>query len=283
MILDGRIVAADIKQRLKEEISERMDVIGRRPKLVIISVGDDPASAVYVRNKMKAAEEVGIEVEHHKFGTTKKDAFEVISAIYFYNALQEIDGVMVQLPLPKDWNERAIIDAIAPGKDVDGLTTINIGRLRSGQECLKPCTAAGIIDLCKYYDIELDGKDVTIIGRSNIVGKPLADMMMAEGATVTQCHSHTSDVRFHTLPADIVVTAIGKSKFIGRGYIGHERVVIDVGINRDEEGRLCGDVDFDNVKDCCSAITPVPGGVGPMTVAELMKNVVEAWKKNGKD
>ena len=280
MVLDGRIVAADIKQRLKEEINERMDVIGRRPCLVIITVGDDPASAVYVRNKIKTAEEVGIEVKHHQFGTTKKDAFEVISAIYFYNARQEIDGIMVQLPLPKDWNERAIIDAIDPGKDVDGLTTINIGRLRSGQDCLKPCTAKGIIDLCKYYNIELDGKDVTIIGRSNIVGKPLADMMMAEGATVTQCHSHTSDLRFHTVPADIVVTAIGKPTFINRGYIGHDRVVIDVGINRDVKGRLCGDVDFDDVKDDCSAITPVPGGVGPMTVAELMSNTVEAWKNH---
>lgn len=279
MILDGKIVAADIKQRLAREIGEALVEGKRSPHLVIISVGDDPASKVYVRNKMKAAEEVGIEVKHHQFGTTKKDAFEVISAIYFYNAQQKVDGIMVQLPLPKDWNERAIIDAIDPEKDVDGLTTTNIGRLRSGQDCLKPCTAKGIIDLCRYYDIELDGKDVTIVGRSNIVGKPLADMMMAEGATVTQCHSHTSDVRFHTLPADIVVTAIGRPKFIGRGYIGYERVVIDVGINRDEEGRLCGDVDFDDVKDYCSAITPVPGGVGPMTVAELMSNTVESWRK----
>lgn len=277
MILDGRIVAADIKQRLKEEINERMDVIDRRPKLVIISVGDDPASAVYVRNKMKAAEEVGIEVEHRCFADdVEKD--KVLNVIQYYNNEHLMDGIMVQLPLPKGWDERAIIDAINPAKDVDGLTTINIGRLRSGQSCFTPCTAAGIIDLCKYYDIDLDGKDVTIIGRSNIVGKPLADMMMAEGATVTQCHSHTSDVRFHTLPADIVVSAIGKPKFISRGYIGYERIVIDVGINRDEEGRLCGDVDFDNVKDYCSAITPVPGGVGPMTVAELMKNVVEAWR-----
>lgn len=278
MILDGRIVAADIKQRLKEEINERMDVIGRRPKLVIISVGDDPASAVYVRNKMKAAEEVGIEVEHRCF-TDSIEKDDVLNVIQYYNNEHLVDGIMVQLPLPKGWDERTIIDAINPEKDVDGLTTTNIGRLRSGQECLKPCTAAGIIDLCKYYDIELDGKDVTIVGRSNIVGKPLADMMMAKGATVTQCHSHTSDVRFHTLPADIVVTAIGRPKFVGRGYIGYERVVIDVGINRDEDGRLCGDVDFDDVKDYCSAITPVPGGVGPMTVAELMSNTVESWRK----
>ena len=281
MILDGKVVAASIKEQLKEEIDAAVANGGRRPRLVIISVGDDPASKVYIRNKIKAAQEVGIEVDHKIFDTTKKDCMEVISAIFFYNGYDKVDGIMVQLPLPEDWNERAIIDAIDPRKDVDGLTTTNIGRLRSGQDCLKPCTAAGIIDLCKYYNIALDGKDVTIVGRSNIVGKPLADMMMAEGATVTQCHSKTSDVRFHTLPADIVVTAIGKSRFVGREYIGYERVVIDVGINRDEGGRLCGDVDFDNVKDYCSAITPVPGGVGPMTVAELMKNVVIAWRKEG--
>lgn len=278
MILDGKIVAADIKQRLKEEIDAVVINGYRRPKLVIISVGNDPASKVYVRNKMKAAEEVGIEVEHRRFADdVKKDA--VLNVIQYYNNEHLVDGIMVQLPLPKHLDERTIIDAIRPTKDVDGLTTTNIGRLRSGQDCLKPCTAKGIIDLCKYYDIDLDGKDVTIVGRSNIVGKPLADMMMAEGATVTQCHSHTADVRFHTLPADIVVTAIGKPKFVGRGYIGYERVVIDVGINRDEEGRLCGDVDFDDVADYCSAITPVPGGVGPMTVAELMSNTVEAWRK----
>jgi methylenetetrahydrofolate dehydrogenase (NADP+)/methenyltetrahydrofolate cyclohydrolase len=279
MILDGKIVAADIKQRLKEEIDAVVTNGYRRPKLVIITVGDDSASKVYVRNKMKAAEEVGIEVEHRRFADdVEKDV--VLNVIQYYNNEHLVDGIMVQLPLPKGWDERTIIDAIRPTKDVDGLTTTNIGRLRSGQDCLKPCTAKGIIDLCKYYDIDLDGKDVTIVGRSNIVGKPLADMMMAEGATVTQCHSHTSDLRFHTVPADIVVTAIGRPKFVGRGYIGYERVVIDVGINRDEDGRLCGDVDFDDVADYCSAITPVPGGVGPMTVAELMSNTVEAWRNN---
>jgi methylenetetrahydrofolate dehydrogenase (NADP+)/methenyltetrahydrofolate cyclohydrolase len=228
---------------------------------------------------MKAAEEVGIIATPFPMIADTDEEY-IKDIIVEFNNDNNIDGIMVQLPLPTHLDERAIIDTIDPAKDVDGLTTTNIGRLRSGQECLKPCTAAGIIDLCKYYDIDLDGKYVTIIGRSNIVGKPLADMMMAEGATVTQCHSHTSDVRFHTLPADIVVSAIGKPKFISRGYIGYERVVIDVGINRDEEGQLCGDVDFDNVKDYCSAITPVPGGVGPMTVAELMKNTVDCWLCN---
>jgi methylenetetrahydrofolate dehydrogenase (NADP+)/methenyltetrahydrofolate cyclohydrolase len=278
MILDGKIVAADIKQRLKQEIDSAVALGLRQPRLVIISVGDDPASKVYVRNKTKACEECGIFVTHSAHNEDVSFHY-ILGLIDYCNHDPFIDGIMVQLPLPKGWDERVIIDTIDPSKDVDGLTTTNIGRLRSGQDCLKPCTAKGIIDLCKYYDIGLDGKDVTIVGRSNIVGKPLADMMMAEGATVTQCHSHTSDVRFHTLPADIVVTAIGRPKFVGRGYIGYERVVIDVGINRDEDGHLCGDVDFDDVKDYCSAITPVPGGVGPMTVAELMSNTVESWRK----
>lgn len=279
MILDGKVVAALLKQRLKDYIDESVGTGARRPHLVIISVGDDPASKVYVRNKMKAAEEVGIEVDHLVYDSNENPQ-RVMDYIDMLNYADRVDGIMVQLPLPKGWDERAIIDSISPAKDVDGLTTINIGHLRSGQDCFIPCTAKGIMDLLRYYNIEVDGKDVTIIGRSNIVGKPLADIMMAEGATVTQCHSHTSDVRFHTLPADIVVSAIGKPKFIGRGYIGHERVVIDVGINRDEEGRLCGDVDFEAVQDECYAITPVPGGVGPMTVAELMVNVTIAWKKN---
>lgn len=278
MIIDGKIVAADIKQRLKQEIDAAVASGRRQPRLEIISVGDDPASKVYVRNKIKAAEEVGIVVSHLTF-PADEDTFWVRNSIERYAGSPDVDGIMIQLPLPDGWNERELIDMIPPSKDVDGLTTTNIGRLRSGQKCLKPCTAAGIIDLCKYYDIELDGKDVTIIGRSNIVSKPLADMMMAEGATVTQCHSHTKDLSKYTRPADIVVSAIGKPKFIGRGYIGYEQVVIDVGINRDEEGQLCGDVDFDNVKESCSAITPVPGGVGPMTVAELMSNTVESWRK----
>ena len=279
MILDGKIVAADIKQQLKEEINKQIDAIGRRPKLVIISIGDDPASKVYVRNKMKAAEECGIEVDHLTYDSDENPQ-RVMDYIDMLNYADRIDGIMVQLPLPKGWDERAIIDAISPTKDVDGLTTTNIGHLRSGQECLKPCTAAGIIDLCKYYGIELDGKDVTIVGRSNIVGKPLADMMMAAGATVTQCHSHTKDLFKHTRPADILISAVGKPNFIDDKTVNACGFVIDVGINRDEEGKLCGDVATDKVIRMVQGITPVPGGVGPMTVAELMKNVVEAWRKN---
>ena len=280
MILDGKIVAADIKQRIKDDIDAAVANGCRRPKLVIITVGDDPASKVYVRNKMKAAEEVGIIAHHFPMQSDLVTTEYVKENIVLFNADPGYDGIMVQLPLPKHLNERAIIDAIDPAKDVDGLTTTNIGRLRSGQDCLKPCTAAGIIDLCKYYDIKLDGQDVTIVGRSNIVGKPLADLMMAEGATVTQCHSHTRHLEVDTKKADILVSAIGKPKFLNDNYVGFGAVVIDVGINRDEDGKLCGDVDYDDVSWKVQHITPVPGGVGPMTVAELMKNVVIAWKNN---
>lgn len=274
-LLNGKVVADEIKHRLKEEIDTAVANGRRRPKLVIISVGDDPASKVYVRNKMRAAEEVGIQTEHLVFDNDG-GTFMLREAILRRNIDPKVDGIMVQLPLPQGYDEREIIDTIAPWKDVDGLTTTNIGRLRSGQPCFKPCTAAGIIDLCKYYNIELDGKDVTIIGRSNIVGKPIADMMMAEGATVTQCHSHTKQLQNHTDYADIVISAIGQPKFVTDFYVHGCQTVIDVGINRDENGKLCGDVDFDGVKDKVENITPVPGGVGPMTVAELMKNCVQA-------
>lgn len=278
MILDGKVVAASIKEQLKNEIEQLKNKIDRPPRLVIISVGDDPASKVYVKNKMKAAEEVGIEVDHLIYDEDEPQ--RVIDYIDMLNYADRIDGIMVQLPLPNGWDEREIIDAINPAKDVDGLTTTNIGRLRSGQPCIKPCTAAGVMDLLAYYNIELDGKDVTIIGRSNIVGKPLADMMMAEGATVTQCHSRTKQLQNHTDYADIVVSAIGFPQFV-TGFLVHGcQTVIDVGINRDENGKLCGDVDFEAVKDIVKNITPVPGGVGPMTVAELMKNTVECWRKN---
>lgn len=279
MILDGKVVAASIKEQLREEINGRMDIIGRRPKLVIISVGDDPASKVYVRNKIKAAEEVGIEVEHLPY-EDDVGTFYVREVIQYRNLDSKVDGIMVQLPLPEGYDEREIIDTIFPWKDVDGLTTTNIGRLRSGQDCLKPCTAAGVIDLLKCYGINLNGEDVTIVGRSNIVGKPLADMMMAEGATVTQCHSKTRNLGQHMFDANIVVSAVGKPKYFNHQRIRHGAIVVDVGINHDDDGRLCGDVDYEDVKNIVYAITPVPGGVGPMTVAELMKNVVQAWKNN---
>lgn len=279
MILNGKVVADGIKFQLKNEIDDMAASGKRAPHLVIISVGDDPASKVYVRNKIKAAEEVGIQTRHYCFAADDEPQ-AVIDLIDMLNYADRIDGIMVQLPLPKGWDEREIIDSISPVKDVDGLTTTNIGKLRSGQPCFQPCTARGVIDLLDYYEIGLDGKDVTIIGRSNIVGKPLADLMMARGATVTQCHSHTNNLSWHTRHSDILVSAIGRPKFVNEFMTPMDGVVVDVGINRDENGKLCGDVDFEAVQKYCFAITPVPGGVGPMTVAELLRNTVEAWRKN---
>lgn len=278
MILDGKFVANEIGNKLKEEILAHPDV--RPPHLVIISVGDDPASKVYVKNKIKKAEELGIEVTHRVF-SADEDKFWVRNSIEGCAGNPDVDGIMIQLPLPDGWNERELIDIIPPSKDVDGLTTVNIGRLRSGQSCIRPCTAAGVMDLLDYYHIPVEGKNVTIIGRSNIVGKPLADLMMNAGATVTQCHSKTIDLPFYTMNADIVISAIGKPKFFTDiCFVPKMDAIIDVGINRDENGKLCGDIDFDSVKDLTEAITPVPGGVGPMTVIELMKNTVECWRKN---
>ena len=276
-IIDGKSVAEKMRQSLKEEISKYTNAGFPPPILVIISIGEDAASQVYVRNKIKACKEVGVNVKHMGFS---EDVLEddIKSLIRACNKDASIDGIMVQLPLPKQFNEREIIDTINPKKDVDGLTTTNIGRLRSGQKCIEPCTARGIIDLLDAYHVDIDGKDVTIIGRSNIVGKPLADMLMARGATVTQCHSHTKDISFHTVGADIIISAVGKAKFINHREIGRQQIIIDVGINRDENGKLCGDVDFADVVDRCDLITPTPGGVGPMTVAELLKNTVEIYK-----
>ena len=278
MILDGKKVAEEIKQQLKNEIAEAVDGGKRAPHLVIMTIGEDPASKVYVRNKVRACEELCITVDHLTY-TPDTPVALIKSDIERCNRDSNIDGIMVQLPLPAGYDERELIDCIDPVKDVDGLTTINIGKLRSGQPCIKPCTAQGIIDLLDYYNIELDGKDVTIVGRSNIVGKPLADLMMERGATITQCHSHTYDVRAKTFNAHIIVSAIGKPQAINGEYMSYGTAVVDVGINRDENGKLCGDVDFEEVKDCCSYITPVPGGVGPLTVVELMKNTVECWRK----
>lgn len=278
MILDGRIVANEIGNNLKEMILARPDV--RPPHLVIISVGDDPASKVYVKNKVKKAEELGIHTKHIVFSEDESEC-NICTTIEYLNRDHTVDGIMVQLPLPSHLNERKIIDTIYSEKDVDGLTTTNIGKLRSGQPCIKPCTAAGVMDLLDYYHIPVEGKDVTIIGRSNIVGKPLADLMMVAGATVTQCHSHTYNLDFHIRGADIVVSAIGKPEYFGLSSLkGWHDAIIDVGINRTETGRLCGDIKFEEVKDLCNGITPVPGGVGPMTVIELMKNTVECWRKN---
>ena len=279
-LLDGKLVASKIKENLKNEISEWMSHGIRKPKLVIITVGDDDASKVYVRNKIKACEEVGIVVDHVSFENDGAE-FLVKEYILHKNLNPAVYGIMVQLPLPEEYDERAIIDCISPWKDVDGLTTVNIGKLRSGQDCLKPCTAQGVMDLFKEYNIEISGKNAVIVGRSNIVGKPLADLMLSEGATVTQCHSKTKNIQKIMQTADIFVSAIGKAEYFATDYnIKPGAVIVDVGINRNSAGKLVGDIVTENMMDRASYITPVPGGVGPMTVAELLVNTVKAYKDN---
>ena len=279
MILDGKTVAAEMRATLAREVAQAVESGRRAPRLAIVTVGNDMASCVYVRNKKKACDEIGIEVTHVAFSEGCSEA-EVIECIERLNEDRTVDGIMVQLPLPEGWDESLIINSIDIIKDVDGLTIANVGALRYGKPIYIPCTARGVMDLLKYYNIEVEGKDVAIVGRSNIVGKPLADLFMAAGATVTHCHSKTNNLAAHLQSADIVVSAIGKPKYLTSKFFGpHTEVIVDVGINRDENGKLCGDIDFTDMQHRCDYITPVPGGVGPMTVAELMQNTVESWHR----
>lgn len=247
--------------------------------LSIIQVGDDPASSVYVRNKVKACEYVGIKIRIHHFQESVSQ-YELISLISKLNQDREITGILVQLPLPKHINEREITSTISVEKDVDGFHEINVGRLCSGDRCILPCTPAGIIELLKYYGIDISGKECVIVGRSNIVGKPTAMLLLQKDGTVTLCHSRTADLKSVCKRADILVCAIGSPKFFTKEYVKDGAVVIDVGIHRLPDGSLCGDVDFDDVSPIVSAITPVPGGVGAMTVAMLMRNCVELADRN---
>lgn len=268
-ILSGKAPAAAMKNGIKDQISES----GDHPYLVIMKVGHDPASDVYVRNKLKACQEVGITCSVWQFDEDISQS-DLIEKIHCANQDMSISGIMVQLPLPKHMIEQDVISAISPAKDVDGLHPKNVGLLACGCESSGyiPCTPLGIMFMLFYYGIPLYGKHVVIVGRSNIVGKPLAMLMLAQNATVTICHSKTENLKQICRQADILVTAIGKPKFFTEEYVGNNAVVIDVGINRDENGKLCGDVDADSVKDVVSALSPVPGGVGLMTVASLMFN-----------
>lgn len=267
-ILDGKFVATKIKQELKEYVQENnLDV-----KLTIFQMGDNPASNIYIRNKQKACEEVGIESELVKCDTLGE--LKIESSVCFYPN-------MIQLPLPVKCDEQEVIDHIFHGFDADCLTTRNLGKLFVGDDSLAPCTAQGIIDLLEYYGIEIEGKHAVVVGRSNIVGKPVAHLLLNRNATVTVCHSRTKDLKKYTKDADILVVAIGKSKFITGDMVKEGSVVVDVGINRDENGKVCGDVDFASVEPKAEWITPVPGGVGPMTVAELVKNAVKLCEKKG--
>lgn len=271
IIMNGKSCASHIRYELKTIVEQR----GLTPTLCIINIGDDPASQIYVRNKEKACNEVGIEciIKHFEANVSEQ---EVLNYINDANNNPSVDALMVQLPIPKHLNVDKVINSIAPEKDVDGLTYINAGKLQHNiTDAFIPCTPLGIVKLLKYYNIELRGKHCVVIGRSNIVGKPLAELLINEDATVTVCHSKTKDLCDITRDADIVIAALGKPNFIKGYFIKDGAVVIDVGINRTKNG-LCGDVDFEDVKSKRSYITPVPGGVGPMTVAMLLNNVVLA-------
>lgn len=244
-------------------------------------VGDDPASRVYVNNKKKACEAVGFLSEEYALPTETTQE-ELLSLVNTLNKKESINGILVQLPLPRHLDDKAVIEAISPIKDVDAFHAVNVGKIMLGEYDFLPCTPAGVMEMLRYYDIPVEGRECVVIGRSNIVGKPMAMLLLHENGTVTICHSRTKNLAEVCRRADILVAAVGKAKFVKADMVKDGAVVIDVGMNRDENGKLCGDVDFENVSGKCSYITPVPGGVGPMTIATLMKNTLKACKlQNG--
>lgn len=275
-IIDGKQISKDIKEELKQEVAELVSQ-GRKCCLAVIQVGNDPASCVYVGNKKKACAYIGIESLAYELPeeTTEEELLVLIEKL---NADQQVHGILCQLPLPKHIDEDKVVKAISPKKDVDGFHPQNVGALVIGEQGFVSCTPAGIIQLLKRSNIEIEGKHCVVIGRSNIVGKPMSLLMLRENATVTICHSRTKNIKEICREADILIVAIGKPQFIGADYVKDGAVVIDVGIHRDENNKLCGDVKFDEVEPKASYITPVPGGVGPMTIAMLMHNCVEAMK-----
>ncbi len=277
MIIDGKVISLSVKEEIKNEIT-KLKKNGITPGLVVIKVGDDPASAVYVRNKKRACEELGIYSEEYSLPTetSQKDLLDLIEEL---NTREDINGILCQLPLPKHLDEKAVINAIAPEKDVDCFHPQNVGKVLIGEDGFKPCTPAGVIEMLKRSGIEIAGKNCVVLGRSNIVGKPMALLLLQENGTVTVCHSKTKNLKEITKTADILVAAIGKAKFVTADMVKEGAVVIDVGINRDENGKLCGDVDFDAVEKKAAAISPVPGGVGLMTVTMLMQNTLISAKK----
>ena len=274
-IIDGKKTAATIRQELKEQVAALTARHGRPPGLAVILVGGDPASQVYVRNKERACEDVGIISKGFRLPEDVPQA-QLEDTIMFLNSDPAIDGVLLQLPLPKGLDSQRCLDLISPSKDVDGFHPVNMGRLALGLPCLRSCTPAGIMTLMERHGIDVAGKKAVVIGRSNIVGKPLALMLLQKNATVTVCHSRTRDIAGEVRGADIVLAAVGIPKFVTRDMVKPGAVVIDVGINRTEQG-LVGDCDFEGLRDVASAMTPVPGGVGPMTIAQLLVNTLEAY------
>ena len=275
-IIDGKAVSAQVKEDIRVE-TEKLKAQGIEIGLAVVIVGNDPASQVYVRNKEKACETVGF--NSYKYAlpeeTTEQELLALVDKL---NNDDKVDGILVQLPLPKHLDDKIIINNIRPDKDVDAFHPVNVGKIMIGDYSFLPCTPAGVMELIKSTGTEIAGKECVVIGRSNIVGKPQAMLLLHQSGTVTICHSKTKDLKAVASRADILVAAVGRAKMITADYVKQGAVVIDVGMNRDENGKLCGDVDFESVKDKASYITPVPGGVGPMTIAMLMKNTLTAGK-----
>ena len=270
-------MSAEVKANVKKQTEELKEKYGVTPGLAVVIVGDDPASRVYVNNKKKACEAVGFISEEYALPaeTTQEELLALVKKL---NDKEDINGILVQLPLPKHLDDKAVIEAISPLKDVDAFHAVNVGKIMLGEYDFLPCTPAGVMEMLHSYDIPVEGKECVVIGRSNIVGKPMGMLLLHENGTVTICHSRTKNLAEVCRRADILVAAVGIPKFVKADMVKDGAVVIDVGMDRDENGKLCGDVDFDNVKDKCSFITPVPGGVGPMTIATLMKNTLKACK-----
>lgn len=276
-ILDGKMLAKEIRENLRKEVEilKQKNIV---PHFAVIMVGDNDASKVYVKNKSKACDEIGIKFEEYLLSkdTTQEELIKLIKKL---NTDKNTNGILLQSPIPNQLNIQEAFNTISPEKDVDGFNSYNVGNLCIGQDGFVPCTPLGIMRILEKYKIEIDGKKVAIIGRSNIVGKPMAQCMLAKNATVTICHSKTKELKKELKDADIIVAAVGKTNIVTKDLVKDGVVIIDVGMNRNDEGKLCGDVDFENVKEKASYITPVPGGVGPMTIAMLMENVVKATKQ----
>jgi methylenetetrahydrofolate dehydrogenase (NADP+)/methenyltetrahydrofolate cyclohydrolase len=276
-LIDGNALAASVRGELADRVNA-LKAQGVTPGLAVVLVGSDPASAVYVRNKVAACEKVGMHSVKIEYPADEAQA-AVLAKIDELNKDASIHGILVQLPLPKHFDSELVLEAIAPEKDVDGFHAENVGALMQGQPRFIPCTPYGVMKMLESAGTQLKGAEAVVVGRSNIVGKPMAMLLMAAGATVTVCHSQTRDLKFHTKRADILVAAVGRAKMITGDMIKPGAVVIDVGINRTEDGKLCGDVDFDSAKEVAGAISPVPGGAGPMTITMLLANTLEAAER----
>jgi methylenetetrahydrofolate dehydrogenase (NADP+) / methenyltetrahydrofolate cyclohydrolase len=278
-VIDGKAVAAAVRDRVRTEVGAYEAEAGRSPKLVTVLVGEDPASQVYIRGKHRACEEAGMRSDHHDLAETVSEE-EVLELVGQLGADPDVDGILVQLPVPDQIDPNAVVDAIDPAKDVDGLTPVNAGRLAHGAPGLVPCTPAGVMELLRHEGVELEGAEAVVVGRSKLVGVPVARLMLAANATVTVCHSRTRDLEATCRRADVLVAAVGVPRLLGAGAIKPGAVVIDVGVNRLEQG-LVGDVDYEAAAEVAAAITPVPGGVGPMTIAMLLVNTLQAARSRG--